>query len=302
MKTGRIKLVSILLILVLTALSAVSCGADGKSVAYGDIPPYAGEPYAVINGNKPFFTREEITDRAYESYSRLDALGRCGVAMACVGRELMPTEERESLSAVNPTGLVYKGRSNNNKYSFIDGTYVYNRCHLIGFQLTGENANEENLITGTRYFNIEGMLPFENMIADFVREGGKHVMLRVTPYYLDYDYVARGVLMEGYSVEDRGEEICFCVFVYNVQPGVIIDYFTGENKLDPESGHTEEEVTSAPTYVLNFDSMKYHLPDCYHAENMKEEYRINYDGSVADFKFIHRGYAPCGICKPDEYR
>ena len=295
------RMLSLLLILVLTLGAFTSCRADGCNVAYEDIPPYIGEPYVVINGNRPFFTEDEITEYAYESYSPLDVLGRCGAAIACVGPELMPTEERESLSSVNPTGLVYRGRSNNNEYDFIDGGYLYNRCHLIGFQLTGENANEKNLITGTRYFNIDGMLPFENKVASFVLDGG-HVMYRVTPYYVGYDYVARGVLMEGLSVEDGGERVCFCVFVYNVQPDVIIDYYSGENKLDPDSEHTEDEVTLALTYVLNSDSRKYHLPDCHHATGMNPDYRIEYDGSVAAFKEEFPGYRACGTCKPNEYR
>ena len=160
---------------------------------------------------------------AFESYAELDTLGRCGVAFASVGKELMPTEDRESISDVTPSGWKYQGVSNNNRYDFVDNGYIYNRCHLIGFQLTGENANEKNLITGTRYLNIRGMLPFEDMVADYVKETGNHVMYRVTPIFGEYDLVASGVLIEGYSVEDEGDGICFCVYAYNVQPGVEIN-------------------------------------------------------------------------------
>lgn len=191
-----------------------------------EIPSYSGEPFVVINEGQPMFGTEDLVTEAYEYYSPLDELGRCGVTMACVGREIMPTEDRESISQVKPTGWVQ------NFYDFVDGEALYNRCHLIGFQLTGENANEKNLITGTRYLNVDGMLPFENMIADYVKETGNHVLYRVTPIYAGDDLVARGVQMEAYSVEDGGEGICFHVFCYNVQPGVKIDYATGENRLE----------------------------------------------------------------------
>lgn len=199
-------------------------GVD-HTLKVSEIPPYAGEPFVVINEGQPMFRTEELVTEAYEYYSPLDELGRCGVTMACVGREIMPTEDRESISQVKPTGWVQ------NFYDFVDGEALYNRCHLIGFQLTGENANEKNLITGTRHLNVDGMLPFENMIADYVKETGNHVLYRVTPIYAGDDLVARGVQMEAYSVEDGGEGVCFHVFCYNVQPGVIIDYATGENKL-----------------------------------------------------------------------
>ena len=189
-----------------------------------NIPAFDGtSAYVIINDNQPFFTEEEIVRESYEKYSKLDGLGRCTVCMACIGVDLMPTEERESISQVTPSGWV------NAKY---DGQYVYNRCHLIGFQLTGENANRENLITGTRYLNIEGMLPFENMIADYIKETGNHVMFRVTPIYEGDNLVASGVLMEAWSVEDNGKGVCFNVYAYNVQPGVIIDYATGETRAE----------------------------------------------------------------------
>ena len=194
-----------------------------RSVDLGEISEYDGEPYVAIQSNVPDFEGAEITTEAYEYYSELDGLGRCGVTMACLGQELMPTEDRESISHVKPTGWVQE------QYDFVDGKSLYNRCHLIGFQLAGENANEKNLITGTRYMNTIGMLPFENMVADYIKETGNHVMYRVTPIYDGDNLVAHGVQMEGYSVEDEGDGIYFNVYVYNVQPGVEIDYVTGEN-------------------------------------------------------------------------
>lgn len=189
------------------------------------VPEYSGEPYVAINDNIPFFTDDEMTDESFEYYSELDYLGRCGTCVASIGKDIMPTEDRESISSVTPSGW------ENNKYSteLVDGGYIYNRCHLIGFQLTGENANKQNLITGTRYLNIDGMVGFENMIADYVKETGNHVMLRVTPIFKGNNLLASGVLMEAKSVEDGGDGILFNVFCYNVQPGIVLDYATGDN-------------------------------------------------------------------------
>lgn len=194
-----------------------------SSYTLAEIPEYSGNPYVVLNANQPEFSESDMTTTSYEYYSELDSLGRCGVTTACIGQDLMPTGERESISSVKPSGWV------NNPYDFVDGEYVYNRCHLIGFQLTGENANRNNLITGTRYMNVQGMLPFENMVADYIDETGNHVLYRVTPIFDGEDLVARGVQMEAWSVEDEGDGICFNVYCYNVQPGVVIDYATGEN-------------------------------------------------------------------------
>ena len=197
------------------------------SATLDSIPEFDGEaPYVIINDNVPFFTEDEIVSKSYESYGELDGLGRCTVCIACVGVDIMPTEDRGSISTVTPTGWV------NVEYDFISGKYLYNRCHLIGFQLTGENANRENLITGTRFMNVEGMLPFENMVADYVKETENHVMLRATPIFKGENLVANGVLMEAWSVEDDGEGICFNVYVYNNQPGVIINYATGESRAE----------------------------------------------------------------------
>ena len=216
-----------------------------------DIPAFAGEPYVIVNNNQPEFTEKDLVTESYEYYSPLDSLERCGYAMASVGVDLMPTEARESISSVKPSGWVQ------NKYDFVDGKSLYNRCHLIGFQLTGENANERNLITGTRYCNVDGMLPFENLIADYVKETENHVVYRVTPIYDGDNLVARGVQMEAYSVEDSGSGVCFNVYVYNSQPGVIIDYATGENWLDEESKQAQQLQESAVTYILNTSSLSY---------------------------------------------
>ena len=189
------------------------------------VPEFKDEPYVIINNNKPEFEEKYFTTKSFEKYSELDSLGRCGVAFANIGKDLMPTESRGEIGMIKPSGWRIE------KYNFIDGKYLYNRCHLIGFQLTGENANEKNLITGTRYLNVEGMLPFENEVAEYVKTKNKHVLYRVTPIFKDKNLVASGVQMEAMSVEDKGKSICFNVYVYNNQPGVEIDYKTGKSKL-----------------------------------------------------------------------
>ena len=196
------------------------------SVDLDDLPSYSGNPYVVINDNEPDFSDINNREESFEYYSDLDRLGRCGVTIANIGRDIMPTSPRESIGQVKPTGW------QTIKYDIVNGKYLYNRCHLIGFQLTGENANPKNLITGTRYLNVDGMLPFENMVADFVKETEEHVLYRVTPIFEDENLVAHGVQMEALSVEDDGDSIMFNVFAYNVQPGIIIDYETGESRLD----------------------------------------------------------------------
>ncbi len=267
------------------------------------IPDYAGEPYVVLNENQPLFEEADLTTDSYELYSELDTLGRCGMTVACVGKDIMPTEDRESISSVTPSGWV------NQKYDseLVEGGWIYNRCHLIGFQLTAENANKKNLITGTRYLNIEGMLPFENMVADYVKETNNHVLYRVTPMYAGDNLVASGVRMEGYSVEDNGEEICFHIFAYNVQPGITINYATGENWLNSEyvpPVETPEEPdapdlpdgSTAATYVLNTSSRKIHLPDCTYAKNIKAENRE--ETSKSKETLLQEGYSACGTCNP----
>ena len=222
---------ALLVVVLLIVVSAVRWYLTPPAETYSmeNIPPYDGTPYVVLNDNQPSFTAEDMTDVSYEFYSDLDELGRCGVTEACIGRDLMPTEKRGDISSVKPTGWVQ------NQYDFVDGKSLWNRCHLIGFQLAGENANECNLITGTRYLNVEGMLPFENLVADYVKETDNHVLYRVTPAFQGTELVARGVQMEAYSVEDGGDGVCFNVFCYNVQPGVEIDYATGDNWLAEEA-------------------------------------------------------------------
>ena len=213
------------------AVDASSHTEETAAFDLKDVPEYNGISYCDINNSQPFFTEDEMTVFSYEYYSPLDELGRCGECMACIGKDIMPTEKRESIGMVKPSGWQlarYDG--------IIDGKYLFNRCHLIGFQLTGENANECNLITGTRYMNEEGMLPFENMTASYVKKTNNHVMYRVTPIFEGENLLASGVLMEAESVEDRGEGLKFNVFCYNVQPQIYIDYSTGENHLtDDES-------------------------------------------------------------------
>lgn len=256
-----------------------------------DIPEYDGNAYMSLS-DSPSFSEEEINANAFEYYSDLDALGRCGAAFANVCRETMPTAPRESISSVTPSGWV------NAQYDFVDGGYIYNRCHLIGFQLTAENANEKNLITGTRYLNIEGMLPFENMVADYVQETGNHVLYRVTPVFKGDNLVASGVQMEGWSVEDEGAGICFDVYCHNVQPGAEIDYVTGETKAAEiavaSNDNTEDEKAS--TYVLNTNTKKFHLPSCDSVMEMSEKNRQDFAGNRNDL--LSQGYKPCGRCKP----
>lgn len=201
--------------------------SSGQPVSPETIPEYSGEPYIVLNNNIPSFTDEEMTTASFELYGDLDSLGRCTAAYANVGTDLMPTEKRGSISSVKPTGW------HSVQYDNVDGKSLYNRCHLIGFQLTGENANKKNLITGTRYLNVDGMLPFEDMIADYVKETNNHVLYRVTPIFRQNNLVADGVEMEAWSVEDNGDGICFHIFAYNVQPGIEIDYATGESRRIP---------------------------------------------------------------------
>ena len=195
--------------------------ASGTSFNLADVPAYSGQPYVAVNGNVPYFTDADLTDVSFESYSDLDSLGRCGVAFACLCKETMPTEKRGEIGQVRPSGW------HTVKYDTVDGKYLYNRCHLIGYQLSAENANTRNLITGTRYLNTQGMLPFENLVADYIKETGNHVLYRVTPIFSGDDLVAKGVEMEAWSVEDDG--VCFHVYCYNNQPGIQIDYATGDS-------------------------------------------------------------------------
>lgn len=263
--------------------------SEATTFSIDDIPAYSSSAYIPVNNNIPFFTDEEKTTEVFENYSELDSLGRCGVAYANICIELMPTEKRESISSVKPSGW------HSVEYDFVNGKSLYNRCHLIGFQLAGENANELNLITGTRYLNIEGMLPFEDLVADYVKETENHVLYRVTPIFTGNNLVADGVLMEGWSVEDKGEEICFNVFAYNVQPGVVIDYETGDSKAASTESSPDSSSQNA-TYILNTNSMKFHTPNCGSVEKISEANRRGFSGKREDL--IEQGYTPCGSCKP----
>lgn len=208
------------------------------TISVADIPAYAGDPYVTINDNEPQFLETDLATSSYEYYSDLDDLDRCGVVYACIGTDLMPTEERGNIGSVKPSGW------HTVKYDIVDGKYLYNRCHLIGYQLSGENANINNLITGTRYLNVEGMLPFENMVADYVKETGNHVLYRVAPVFEGDNLVASGVQIEAQSVEDQGEGILFNVYCYNVQPGVTIDYATGDSTLAENAEAQSNAATS----------------------------------------------------------
>lgn len=282
-------LAGLLLLLPLCACEYIGFGFETgrETFSLAEVPDYSGQPYVALNGNQPDFSEGDYTTEAFEHYSDQDALGRCGVAYANICRELMPVEERGAIGQVKPSGW------HTVTYDFVDGRYLYNRCHLIGYQLAGENANEKNLITGTRYMNVEGMLPFENEVADYVEETENHVLYRVTPIYDGDDLVARGVQMEALSVEDEGEGVCFNVFVYNVQPGVTIDYATGDSQVDEDWFSTGGEQAQ---YVLNTNTGKFHLPDCPSVGDMKEENRQDYTGSRE--ALVAQGYAPCGVCNP----
>ena len=274
------------------------------------IPAYSGSSYVELNGNQPSFTEEDLTTEAFEKYSRLDSLGRCGTAYANVCQDTMPVEERGPIGEVHPSGWQLV-----NYHDLIEGNYLYNRCHLIAYSLTGENANEENLITGTRYLNTEGMQPFELQVLDYVRRTGNHVLYRVTPVFEGENLVASGVIMEALSVEDHGETVSFHIYAYNVQPGVIIDYKTGDSKLDPDykmpdrqemirentessdrNGTTEAEQETEGSYVLNTNTNKFHRPSCESVNDMKDKNKIVTEESRDEI--IRKGYEPCGRCKP----
>lgn len=299
------------------------------SVTLANIPVYDGTPYIQLEKNIPDFTEDEKKNtEAFETYSELDSLGRCGQAYANICPEIQPMEERDAIGNVRPSGW------HTVKYNdLIDGNYLYNRCHLIAYCLAGENANEENLITGTRYLNTEGMLPFEEMVNDYVDRTGNHVLYRVTPQYEGDNLVASGVEMEGWSVEDAGTGICFHVYCYNVQPGIEINYADGtswetvsdnrENaqkteSVGQESGCTgqgtrlESDITTeqleiangdsdrrnktAQTYILNTNTKKIHRPTCSSVSQMKETNKQTYEGTVEELE--NMGYAPCKKCNP----
>ena len=294
--------VVIALCLLLTACSdsqPVTQETTKNTVTTESIPAYSGEPYVAVNGNQPNFTAEEKrTTESFEKYGELDSLGRCTTAYACCGRDIMPTQKRGDISSVKPTGW------HSVQYSNVEGKSLYNRCHLIAHELAGEDANKQNLITGTRYMNTEGMLPFENMVADYIKETNNHVLYRVTPSFSGNNLVADGVYMEAYSVEDSGDGICFSIYCYNVQPGITIDYKTGESCLAAEttvsetqsSAKTTADNTSEENYVLNTSSKKFHLPSCPSAEKIKSSNKKVCKASRDEL--IKEGYSPCSSCKP----
>ena len=295
---------------------------NGEKVSLSQIPAYSGSPFTVLQNNIPNFTAEELKSVGYETYYNLDVLGRTVGAVASVGKDTMPSqgEERGSISSIKPSGWIQAS------YDSISGKYLYNRCHLIGWQLSAENANPKNLMTGTKYFNVDGMLPFENMVADYIKETGNHVAYRITPLYQGNNLVATGVQMEAWSVEDQGEGICFHVFCYNVQPGITINYTDGSSTLASASPATTAKVTTttkkattttkkvttttkkvtttttaaqkpaAKTYVLNTNTKKFHYPDCHSVKQIAQKNYAESDSSRESL--ISQGYSPCGNCHP----
>lgn len=293
---------------------------DDGVLSYRDVPAFEGNPYVYVNDGEPTFTDEQrAAEPGHEHYGELDELGRCTAAFAVVGPETQPTEKRGSIGEIRPSGWQMA------KYDFVEGKYLFNRCHLLGYQLTGENANPQNLITGTRYLNIQGMLPFENAVADYVDATGNHVLMAVTPIFEGSELVARGVHMMAESVEDGGEGVAFNVFCYNVQPGVVIDYGTGESMLEEDAtplpdvsgaesapdtasegagaGEASEkgatgsaEGKGTTEYVLNTNSKKFHRPDCSSVGQMSAKNREDVEDTRENL--IANGYDPCKRCNP----
>ena len=272
---------------------------NNSYVSLDAIPAYDGKAYVAVNNNEPFFTDSDMITTAFENYSDLDSLGRCGVAYANICKDIMPTEERGKIGMIKPSGW------HTVKYDVIKDRYLYNRCHLIGYQLAGENANPKNLITGTRYLNVEGMLPFENLVADYVNNTGNHVLYRVTPMFSGSNLVANGVLIEAKSVEDNGGGILFNVYCYNVQPGVGINYENGDSWLDGTTGSTSSGSDSSAAENSAADSSnsetmvhitttgkKYHRAGCRTLKKSDTEVTLDEAKSM--------GLSPCGICNPPQ--
>ncbi len=324
---SKYKFILVLLLMALICVVSITGSKTyaNKENAEAEIPAYSGTPSIILNDNKPEFTKSEITRTSFESYGELDDLGRCTPAVASIGKDLMPTKDRETISMVKPTGWEQE------KYPGLvdsDPPYLYNRCHMIGYQLTGENANEKNLITGTRYMNVEGMLPYENEVAEYIRSTGNHVMYRVTPVFEGDNLLCDGVKIEAFSVEDNGKGVSFNVFCYNVQPGVIIDYSDGSNELNrnynadhaesrsqtgkttfsleefTDSGiekGTENVTRSVPkeaySYIGNKNSHVFHYPDCDSVTEMKEKNKVYFKDATRE-EIMAEGYKPCGRCRP----
>lgn len=254
------------------------------------LPAFSGEPVAILADNRPSFSEADLAREPFLEFAPLDSLGRCGAAFALLGPESMPEEERGSIGDVEPSGwhLV--------KYDIVDGKYLYNRCHLIAHRLCGENANERNLITGTRFLNVDGMLPYEDAVASYIEATGNHVLMRVTPLFEGDELVARGVQIEAQSIEDGGAGVRFNVYAYNAQPGVGIDYATGESWLDGTIDQEEPLDASRYAYILNSNTKRFHRPDCPSVEDMGEGNKQGFDGTREEA--IARGYEPCGRCDP----
>ncbi len=293
------KAIIVLILCIIAPLSA--CSPDDNTLS--NIPEYSGKPYVVINNNIPNFSeKEKSRTKSFEKYSRLDIYGRCQAAYANISTDLMPRKKRGKINSVYPTGWVQRD------YAFIRDGKIYNRCHLIGYQLTGENANERNLITGTRYMNTEGMLPFENKVAEYVTSTKNHVLYRVTPVFERENLLANGVEMEAWSVEDNGKGICFNVYCYNVQPGVMITYANGNNRADgtikgkvtgkysTKGNKSKKSKNKSGTYIVNINSMKFHIQGCEAIEKMSSKNKKVYKGKRADL--IKNGFEACQMCEP----
>lgn len=284
------------ILLAVAGLSGAGKGPLSRERFLASPPAYEGEPGCVVNGDRPFFTEEDLKDADGLRLSELDRLGRCGPAAALLGPETQATEKRGAIGDVRPSGwhtVRYDDR--------IEDRYLYNRCHLLAYQLSGENADPRNLITGTRYMNVEGMLPVEILVGNYIQQSGRHVLYRVTPVFLGRELLARGVLMEAQSLEDGGRGLQLCRYVFNVQPGVLLDYASGESRADPTWKVPEGEVGPEPdareaVYVLNTRTLRFHLPDCPAAAEIAEGNRIDFRGSREEV--LEMGYSPCGVCGP----
>lgn len=321
-RLGRFLTLLLTVLLAVTPLNNVIMPAApvyaAETFSASSVPAYSDSPYVEVHDNIPYFTKKDLKKKAFEKYSKLDDEGRCGVAYANVCRKIMPKKRRGRIGMIKPSGW------HTVKYDGVDGKYLYNRCHLIGYQLSGENANRKNLITGTRYLNVEGMLPFENMVADYVKETNHHVLYRVTPIFAGDNELASGVLMEAESVEDKGEGVEFCVYCYNVQPGITIDYSDGSSS-GPAYTETSKSISDSSksgsygtvrsnktaatsksessasrqnadtSYVGNSSTMKFHRSSCPSVKQMSGKNKVRLKDRQA---YIDAGYSPCKRCKP----
>ena len=301
-----------------TAEAGIEEDIPRSSITFEDLPEYIGEDFAILHDNIPEFTLWQLKTEAFVSFSPLDALGRTGPGFACLGKEMLPQESRGSIGSIQPSGWQTVRYDD-----LIADKYLYNRCHVIAFALCGDNATPENLFTGTRYLNITLMTQLENSVSQYIQGTGNHVLYRVTPIYQGQNLVASGVQMEGYSIEDHGQTICFNVFVYNIQPGVLIDYETGDSRRDPDyvvpppspaESHapaeeetetllfsTEDVEAEAPartsiTYVLNTNTMRFHFPYCSSVNSMSERNRQDFTGTREEALAL--GYQSCRLCNP----